>query len=93
MLAVARALMARPQLILMDEPSMGLSPLLVEEVGRIVATIHEAGTSVVLVEQNAGLALRLASRAYILEVGRITLEGNAHELAGDPRVKECYLGG
>ena len=92
MLAVARALMARPRLILMDEPSIGLSPILVAEVGQIIKNIHSEGTSVVLVEQNARMALRLASRAYILELGRVILEGDAQELAKDQRVKECYLG-
>jgi branched-chain amino acid transport system ATP-binding protein len=92
MLAVARALMARPRLILMDEPSIGLSPILVAEVGQIIKDIHSEGTSVVLVEQNARMALRLASRAYILELGRVILEGDAQELAKDTRVKESYLG-
>jgi len=92
MLAVARALMARPRLILMDEPSIGLSPILVAEVGQIIKNIHSEGTSVVLVEQNARMALRLASRAYILELGRVILEGDAQELAKDQRVKESYLG-
>ncbi len=92
MLAVARALMARPRLILMDEPSIGLSPILVAEVGRIIRSMHGEGTTVVLVEQNARMALRLASSAYILELGRVTLEGDARELAVDQRVKECYLG-
>ena len=92
MLAVARALMARPRLILMDEPSIGLSPILVAEVGQIIKSIHSEGTSVVLVEQNARMALRLASRAYILELGRVILEGDAQEIAKDERVKESYLG-
>jgi branched-chain amino acid transport system ATP-binding protein len=92
MLAVARALMARPRLILMDEPSIGLSPILVAEVGQIIKSIHNEGTSVVLVEQNARMALRLASRAYILELGSAILEGDAQEIAKDNRVKESYLG-
>jgi branched-chain amino acid transport system ATP-binding protein len=92
MLAVARALMARPRLILMDEPSIGLSPILVAEVGQIIKSIHSEGTSVVLVEQNARMALRLASRAYILELGSVILEGDAQDIAKDNRVKESYLG-
>jgi branched-chain amino acid transport system ATP-binding protein len=93
MLAIARALMARPKLLLMDEPSMGLSPKLVGEVGDIIRDIHKRGVSIILVEQNARLALRLSDRAYVLEVGRVTLEGNAKELAMDERVKKAYLGG
>ena len=93
MLAIARALMARPKLLLMDEPSMGLSPKLVGEVGDIIRDIHKRGVSIILVEQNARLALRLSDRAYVLEVGRITLEGDAAELAKDERVKKAYLGG
>ncbi|MFC2046541.1 ABC transporter ATP-binding protein [Chloroflexota bacterium] len=93
MLAVARALMARPRLLLMDEPSLGLAPLLVAEVARIIREINEGGISIILVEQNARMALNLASRAYILEVGRITLEGDAKELVHDDRVKQAYLGG
>jgi len=93
MLAVARALMAGPKLLLMDEPSMGLSPVLVEQVGNIISDINKGGISIILVEQNARMALSLASKAYILEVGSITLEGDAQELASDERVKKAYLGG
>jgi branched-chain amino acid transport system ATP-binding protein len=93
MLAIARALMARPKLLLMDEPSMGLSPKLVAEVGDIIRDIHKRRVSIILVEQNARLALKLSDRAYVLEVGRITLEGDAAELAKDERVKKAYLGG
>jgi branched-chain amino acid transport system ATP-binding protein len=93
MLAIARALMARPKLLLMDEPSMGLSPKLVAEVGDIIRDIHQRGVSIILVEQNARLALRLSDRAYVLEVGRITLEGDAKQLAKDERVRKAYLGG
>ena len=93
MLAVARALMAKPQLLLMDEPSMGLSPLMVEEVANIVRDINSTGISVLLVEQNARMALELAHRAYILEVGSITLEGDSRELLKDERVVNAYLGG
>ena len=93
MLAVARALMASPQLLLMDEPSMGLSPVLVEEVGNIIKDIHKTGIGIILVEQNARMALELANKAYILAVGSIILEGDAKELANDERVKKAYLGG
>jgi len=92
MLAIARALMTRPKLLLMDEPSMGLSPILVEEVGNIIRDINEGGIGIILVEQNARMALGLANKAYILEVGSITLEGDAKELANDERVKKAYLG-
>jgi branched-chain amino acid transport system ATP-binding protein len=93
MLAIARALMARPKLLLMDEPSMGLSPLLEEEVGNIINSINKSGISIMLVEQNARMALDLANKAYILEVGDITLQGSAQELANHERVKKVYLGG
>ena len=93
MLAMGRALMARPRILLMDEPSMGLSPLLVKEIFHIIADIHEQGTTVLLVEQNARMALAAADRAYVLENGKITLSGTGEELANDPRVKEAYLGG
>ena len=92
MLAIGRALMASPKLLLMDEPSMGLSPILVEEVGNIIRDINEGGIGIILVEQNARMALGLANKAYILEVGSITLEGDAKELANDERVKTAYLG-
>lgn len=92
MLAIARALMTRPKLLLMDEPSMGLSPILVEEVSNIIRDINEGGIGIMLVEQNARMALGLANKAYILEVGSITLEGDAKELANDERVKKAYLG-
>jgi len=93
MLAVARALMASPRLLLMDEPSSGLSPILVEEVASIISNINKIGISIMLVEQNARMALQLANKAYIIEVGSITLEGGAQELANDERVKKAYLGG
>jgi branched-chain amino acid transport system ATP-binding protein len=93
MLAVGRALMAAPKLLLMDEPSMGLSPIMVEQVARIVQDIHEAGIGILLVEQNASMALALADRAYVLEVGSIVLEGASSVVAGDERVKKAYLGG
>ena len=93
MLATARALMACPNLLLMDEPSMGLSPILVEEVGNIIKGINQDGVNIMLVEQNARMALNLANKAYILEVGNIVLEGDARELSNDESVKEAYLGG
>jgi branched-chain amino acid transport system ATP-binding protein len=93
MLAVGRALMADPKLLLMDEPSVGLSPLLVAEVGRIIQDINSRGISILLVEQNARMALKLASRAYILETGRIALKGNCEDLIDNDEVKRCYLGG
>jgi branched-chain amino acid transport system ATP-binding protein len=93
MLAMARALISRPRLLLLDEPSMGLAPLLVKEVFAIIREINAAGTTVLLVEQNAHLALALAQRAYVLETGRIILEGPAKELAASPEVRRAYLGG
>lgn len=93
MLAMGRALMSRPNIILMDEPSMGLSPLLVKEIFHIIEDINKEGTTVLLVEQNAKMALAIADRAYVLETGKITLEGTGEELANDPRVQKAYLGG
>jgi len=93
MLAIARALMGQPKLLLMDEPSMGLSPTLVDEVARIIRDINQAGVTIIVVEQNARIALSLADRAYVLEVGEVTLHGDAQELANDERVKKAYLGG
>ena len=93
MLVIARALMAGPKLLLMDEPSMGLSPILVEAVGNIISDINKSGISIILVEQNARMALSLANTAYVLEVGSITLGGDAKELSSDERVKKAYLGG
>ena len=92
MLAIARALMSSPKVLLLDEPSLGLSPILVREVGRIISRINGQGVTVILIEQNARMALRLAHRAYILELGRIILQGNARELADDEGVKRAYLG-
>ena len=92
MLAVARALMSRGQLLLLDEPSMGLAPRLVREIFRVIQEINQSGVTVLLVEQNANMALHIASRAYVLETGAITLSGTGQELLGDPRVKEAYLG-
>ena len=93
MLAVARALMARPKLLLLDEPSMGLAPVLVDLIFETIVTIRESGTTVLLVEQNALAALRVADRAYVLESGLLNMEGPARELARDPEVVRAYLGG
>lgn len=92
MLAVGRALMGQPSIILMDEPSMGLSPLLVQEVFAIIEEIHRAGITVMLNEQNARMALAIADRAYVLETGKITISGDAKELMQDERVRKAYLG-
>ena len=93
MLATGRGLMSRPKLMLMDEPSMGLAPLLVKEIFQIIREINAAGTTILLVEQNANMALSIANRAYVLETGKIVLAGPAEELAQDAKVKEAYLGG
>ena len=93
MLAMARALMAKPKIMLMDEPSMGLSPLLVKEIFRIIENINRQGTTVLLVEQNAKMALAIADRAYVLETGKIILEGTGAELAASEQVRKAYLGG
>ena len=93
MLAIGRALMTRPKLMLLDEPSMGLAPLLVKEIFSIIREINEEGTTILLVEQNARMALQVASRAYVLETGRIVLDGSAKELAMNEDVKKAYLGG
>ena len=92
MLAVGRALMSRASLLLLDEPSMGLSPRLVREIFAIIQEINRAGTTILLVEQNANMALHVAARACVLETGRITLAGPARELLDDPRVRDAYLG-
>jgi branched-chain amino acid transport system ATP-binding protein len=92
MLAMARGLMAGPSLMLLDEPSLGLAPLLVMEVGNIATEINKQGVGIILVEQNAGMAFRLAQKAYVLETGSIVLEGDTAELLNDQRVKEKYLG-
>jgi branched-chain amino acid transport system ATP-binding protein len=93
MLAVGRAMMSRPKLLLLDEPSMGLSPILVEEIFKIIQEINKLGTSILLVEQNAFMALQVANRGYVLETGTIPLAGTAKELSENPRVVEAYLGG
>lgn len=93
MVAMARALMGRPKLICMDEPTMGLSPLFVDRVLELIAAINKQGTAVFMVEQNASLALSIAHRAYVLQTGRIALEGPAKQLLHDPRIRDAYLGG
>ena len=93
MLAMGRALMSRPKLLLLDEPSMGLAPLLIKEIFSIIVDINKTGTTVLLVEQNANMALSIANRAYVLETGRITLSGDAKELAASEDVRKAYLGG
>jgi branched-chain amino acid transport system ATP-binding protein len=93
MLAVARALMSRGRLLLLDEPSMGLSPLLVRDIFNTLAEINRTGTTILLVEQNANMALQMAARGCLLETGSITLRGSGKELLGNPRVREAYLGG
>jgi branched-chain amino acid transport system ATP-binding protein len=92
MLAIARALMGKPTLLLMDEPSIGLAPLVVREIGKIAAKINKTGTSILLVEQNARLALKISHRGYVLETGSLVLQGNCEELMDDDRVKKAYLG-
>jgi branched-chain amino acid transport system ATP-binding protein len=93
MLAVGRALMTDSQMLLLDEPSMGLSPVLVREIFKTILEINKAGKTILLVEQNANMSLHIASRGYVLETGRIVLSGTGKELTGNPRVKEAYLGG
>jgi branched-chain amino acid transport system ATP-binding protein len=93
MLAIGRALMAAPRLLLLDEPSLGLAPQIVAHIGRVIRTINEAGTAVLLVEQNAAMALHVATHAVVLTVGEVTLRGTAAELARDERIRELYLGG
>jgi branched-chain amino acid transport system ATP-binding protein len=93
MLAMGRAMMSRPRLLMLDEPSMGLAPILVDEIFDIIKVLHESGTTILLVEQNAKMALGIADRAYVLETGKISMSGDAHELANDDRVRKAYLGG
>lgn len=93
MLAMGRALMSRPKLLLMDEPSMGLAPLLIREIFNIIVDINKTGTTILLVEQNANMALSVANRAYVLETGRITISGDAKELAASEDIRKAYLGG
>lgn len=93
MLAMGRALMSRPKLLLLDEPSMGLAPLLIKEIFNIIKEINASGTTILLVEQNANMALSIADKAYVLETGRIALSGTAKELASSEAVRKAYLGG
>ena len=93
MLAMGRAMMSKPKLIVMDEPSMGLSPLLVKEVFKIIEAMHAAGITVLLVEQNAKMALSIADRAYVLETGKISLSGTGKELMSSEKIRKAYLGG
>ncbi len=92
MLAIGRGLMSRPKLLLLDEPSMGLAPLVVKEILSIISNLHKQGTTVLIVEQNAKAALSVAQRAYVMETGRVVLEGTAHDLARNPEVRRAYLG-
>nr|WP_084082253.1 ABC transporter ATP-binding protein [Desulforamulus aeronauticus] len=92
MLAMGRALMSRPTLLLLDEPSMGLAPMLVQEIFSIIQEINQSGTTILLVEQNAHMALSIANRAYVLETGEVVLSGAAQDLANDPQVQKAYLG-
>lgn len=93
MLAMGRALMARPKILLLDEPSMGLAPIIVKEIFTIIQDINKSGTTILLVEQNANMALSIANRAYVIETGRIILKGKASDLLNDESVKKAYLGG
>ena len=92
MLAMGRALMSKPKLMMLDEPSMGLAPILVEQVFEIIRSLHKAGTTILLVEQNAQMALSVADRAYVLETGKLTMEGSADELLHSDAVRKAYLG-
>jgi branched-chain amino acid transport system ATP-binding protein len=92
MLAIGRALMSRPKLLLLDEPSLGLAPIIVSRIFKIIEEINSQGTTILLVEQNAKAALRLATRAYVMESGRVVMQGPASELANDPGIKKAYLG-
>ncbi|GFO69333.1 ABC transporter ATP-binding protein [Geomonas limicola] len=92
MLAMGRALMSRPKLLLLDEPSMGLAPMLVEQIFQIIQEINKSGTTILLVEQNANMALSIAHRAYVLETGEVVMQGDAKELARSPEVRKAYLG-
>ena len=92
MLAVGRALMMRPKLLMMDEPSLGLAPLVIRDIFSIIRTLHEEGITILLVEQNANAALRVADSAYVLETGSLGMHGTGEELLNDPRVKDAYLG-
>ena len=92
MLAIGRAVMSKPKLLLLDEPSLGLAPLIVEQIFEIIQKINENGTTVLLVEQNANLALTVTNRGYVMETGHITMEGNSKDLIADERIRAAYLG-
>jgi branched-chain amino acid transport system ATP-binding protein len=92
MLAMGRALMARPKVLLLDEPSMGLSPIMVDKIFEVVNDIHQQGTTILLVEQNASRALQIASRGYVMDSGEVTMTGEAQQLLADPKVRAAYLG-
>jgi branched-chain amino acid transport system ATP-binding protein len=92
MLAMGRALMARPKVLLLDEPSMGLSPIMVDKIFEVVNDIHQRGTTILLVEQNASRALQLATRGYVMDSGEVTMSGEAKALLNDPKVRAAYLG-
>ena len=92
MLAMGRALMARPKVLLLDEPSMGLSPIMVDKIFEVVNDIHQQGTTILLVEQNASRALQLAQRGYVMDSGEVTMTGEAAQLLADPKVRAAYLG-
>ena len=92
MVAVSRALMGNPQLLMMDEPSMGLAPLVIQDIFRTIQKIHDDGVTVLLVEQNANAALKIADRAYVLEIGKLVKQGPAEELANDDSIRRTYLG-
>lgn len=93
MLAIGRALMSHPRLLILDEPSLGLAPLIIEDVAKAIRDIHKRGVTILLVEQNARLALKLSERAYVMETGRVVLSGTTEDLMKDPRVQQAYLGG
>ncbi|MES1265458.1 MAG: ATP-binding cassette domain-containing protein, partial [Variovorax sp.] len=93
MLAIGRALMAKPRVLLLDEPSMGLAPIIVQDIFRTLREINKNGLTIFLVEQNVRQALKIADRAYVIETGRIVLSGSGHELLGNPKVQDAYLGG
>ena len=93
MLALGRGLMSRPSVLLLDEPSLGLAPILVSQIFKMIETIHKQGKTILLVEQNAHMALKVADRAYVLETGKIVLEGSAKEVQASPAIQSAYLGG
>jgi branched-chain amino acid transport system ATP-binding protein len=93
MLAIARALMAKPRLLLLDEPSLGLAPMLVNRIFAVISRLKETGVTILLVEQNARKALEIADRAYVMETGRVIIEGSARDLAANPEIEKAYLGG